>query len=164
MKRLQWLLSLVTILVAGLISFVLSAATEQRLNSLRQVDSPTLLRAQSLSFSLNAVHEGFSYAAAADKAAVAQAMDKAKQFRTELQALSEVPAYAAGVQTLGGQFDVYIGAINQVMLDVMALADGKDVDPVPASQRMQVAYGVMVKGLDALKTQSLTRRAQVLRG
>lgn len=155
MKRLQWLLPLVAIFVMGLISFVLSASTERRLEALRLVDSPTLLRAQSLSFSLNALHEGFSYAAAAaDKAAVAQAMDKAKQFRTELQALGDVPAYTAGVQSLGGQFDAYVGAVTQVMVDVMAMADGKDVDPVPASQRMQASYGVLVKALNELKSQS----------
>ena len=122
MKRVQWLLPLVAILGACLVGLFFSSATGQKLDTLRQVDTPALLRAQSLSFNLSAVHESFSYAAAAaEKSAMAQAEEKVHQFRNELKALSELPTHAATAQALGTQFDTYVTAASQLMAHTMAM-------------------------------------------
>ena len=159
MKKLQWLLPLVAIIGTGLISLFFSSATGQRLETLRQVDSPTLLLSQSLAFNLNAVHEGFTYAAAAaDKSALAQVEEKAKQFRSEVKELGQVPAYAEASQALGTAFETYATAANQVVGALLAPSDAKAGEP--AAPRMQAAHAELVERLGALRTQAQASLAE----
>jgi methyl-accepting chemotaxis protein len=146
---------LLAIICTGSLGVWFSSATAQRLKLLQEVDSPTLLLSQALSFSLSQVHDGFTYAAtAADKAAVAQALEKAAQFRKAAEQLALQPGSAETSKALQTLFDTYTRAAQQVVSALLGDANSGGADPAASAERMRSAHAALLQQLSALKSQS----------
>ncbi len=155
MKRLQWLLPLAAIIGSAIVGFMFSSATGRQLTALRQTDSPALLSSHALAYALNAVHEGYTYAAAAaDKAAVAQAAAKAKSFRAELESLALLPRYAESSRVLAAQFDTYLRDAERVALLMAGESPAEGEDPTALAGRMRATHAALAKQLDTLKAEA----------
>ena len=115
MKRLIWTLPMLAIVAGAFTSLLFYRSTTQLLSGLGQVDSPALGHTQSLIFDLNNVADGLKGAvAAADKALLDAATQRAAKFRDDLQALAHVPGHEDAAAAMGRDFDAYLKAALQV--------------------------------------------------
>jgi len=145
MKRLIWILPMLAIVAGAFTSLLFYRSTTQLLSGLGQVDSPALGHTQSLIFDLNNVADGLKGAvAAADKALLDAATQRAAKFRDDLQALAHVPGHEDAAAAMGRDFDAYLKAALQV---AGILINGQAGDAAAAAQAMQQAQAALDQAL-----------------
>ncbi|OWW18981.1 methyl-accepting chemotaxis protein [Noviherbaspirillum denitrificans] len=150
MSRLQWIIPVLAIVLAAIVSSLFSSSASDRLGDLGAVDSPSVALSQSLIFDLTGVEDSFKSAvAAADKSQLKTAADKAEVFRRDIDALAVIPGHAEAAATLKKEFEAYFGAAAKVS---ELLTDGQLGDIAGPSQTMQAARATLGSGLDKLKS------------
>jgi methyl-accepting chemotaxis protein len=149
MKRLFWMLPLLAIMLGALTSYLFSRSTAQLLTDLGSVDSPALSQSQSLIFDLSNLADGLKSAvAAADKAALDVAVQKAANFRADLGRYAAVPGQSEAATAIGQQFEAYFKASTVV---TGILLDGQPGDVAEAAQAMQSAHATLAQTLTQRK-------------
>jgi len=149
MKRLIWTLPMLAIVAGAITSLLFYRSTTQLLTGLGQVDSPALGHAQSLIFDLNTVTDGLKSAvAAADKAGLDTANQRAAKFRSDLDALGQVPGHADSAAAMRTHFDSYL---KSALLVAGILINGQAGDAAAAAQSMQQAQAALDTALKAHK-------------
>lgn len=151
MARLQWVIPVLTIVLAAIVSSLFSSSASRRLGDLGAVDSPSVALSQSLIFDLTGVEDSFKSAvASADKGLLKTAADKAEHFRRDVDALAAIPGRGEAAAALKKDFESYVGAAARV--SELLLSDGQIGDVAGPSQAMQAARESLGKGLDRLKS------------
>ena len=151
MARLQWVIPVLTIVLAAIVSSLFSSSASRRLGDLGAVDSPSVALSQSLIFDLTGVEDSFKSAvASADKGLLKTAADKAELFRRDVDALAAIPGRGEVAAALKKDFESYFGAAARV--SELLLSDGQIGDVAGPSQAMQAARESLGKGLDQLKS------------
>jgi methyl-accepting chemotaxis protein len=151
MARLQWVIPVLAIVLAAIVSSLFSSSASRRLADLGAVDSPSVALSQSLIFDLSGVEDSLkSSVASADKELLKTAAGKAERFRRDVDALAAIPGRREVAVTLKKDFENYFGAA--VKVSELLLSNGELGDVAAPSQAMQSARESLGKALDQLKS------------